>query len=237
MIPLVCYSNSDYLDVLRVQNAFLQNVTGPKILITNKVPDIPLWFDTVHLYDERLSYSKRVLAGIQEIDAEFVLFYHDMDVLLRYSPSEISDLAVFMRSSNIDRVDLQFSALQERDSIKWKDLVLTRSDSFIYNVNPSIWRRSVLIDIMTHFDKSYRAIEDIETQAYCLRFNIFKVWSASKIHAGYFHTSPFFVFLHLTHGGKLAPTEANNMDTWIYSIYRGILSTFSFSREIRRTLH
>lgn len=237
MIPLVCYSNSEYLDVLRVQNAFLQSVPGSKILITNKVPDIQLAFDTVRLYDDRLSYSKRVLAGLQEIDAEFVLFYHDMDILLRYSPSEISDLAAFMRSSNIDRVDLQYSALQDAASVRWRDLVLTRSNAYIYNVNPSVWRRSVLIDIMTKFDKSYRAIEDSETQAYCSRFTIFKLWSPVPVRAGYFNLTPFFVFLHLTHGGKLAAVESNNMDPWIHATYRGILSSFSFTREIRRTLH
>ena len=237
MTPLVCYSHTDYIDILTVQNAFLQSTPGTKVLMINKLPSIPTCFDAIVLYDDSQHYSKRVLQGLQQLDAEFVLFYHDMDVLIRYSPHEIEDLTYFMRTSNIDRIDLQYSAKQEKDSIQWKDVTLTRSDSFIYNVNPSIWRRSALMDIMRQFNKSYRQIEDMETQAYCQRFNIFKVWSPQKVHAGYFHTPPFFVFLHLTHGGKLLPAQNNNLEPWIQVIYRGILASFSFRREIRRTLH
>jgi hypothetical protein len=237
MIPLVCYSNSDYLDVLTVQNAFLQSFNGPMVLLTNQVPKIPLRFDTVILYDNTLNYSKRVLQGLLQLDSEFILFYHDIDILLRYSPNEVMELVHCMQKSGIDRIDLQYSTLKEEDSIQWKDMYLTRSDSYVYNVNPSIWRRSVLIDIMTQFDKSYRAIEDTEMQLYCQRFNIFKMWSQTKVHAGYFHTTPLFVFLHLTHGGKLPPQDSNTMEKWIETIYRGILVSFTLQREMRKTLH
>jgi hypothetical protein len=90
---------------------------------------------------------------------------------------------------------------------------------------------------MTQFDKPYRAIEDTEMQLYCQRFNIFKMWSQTKVHAGYFHTTPLFVFLHLTHGGKLPPQDSNTMEKWIETIYRGILTSFTLQREMRKTLH
>jgi hypothetical protein len=236
MIPIVCYSNTDYTDILTVQDTFLQGFEGHKVLMVNKVPTIPLHFDRIVTYDDRLSYSKRVLQGLQQIDSDYVLFYHDMDILLRYSPNDVSELVQFMRDSNIDRVDLQHSALHG-ETMKWKDITLTRSTSYVYNVNPSVWKREVLLDIMTRFDKSYRMIEDMETQTYCARFNIFKIWSSRRIHAGYFHTTPFFIYLHVTHDGKLVPPESNNMEHWIQVVYRGILTSFSFQREIRRTLH
>jgi hypothetical protein len=207
------------------------------VLLTNQVPKIPLRFDTVILYDNTLNYSKRVLQGLLQLDSEFILFYHDIDILLRYSPNEVMELVHCMQKSGIDRIDLQYSTLKEEDSIQWKDMYLTRSDSYVYNVNPSIWRRSVLIDIMTQFDKPYRAIEDTEMQLYCQRFNIFKMWSQTKVHAGYFHTTPLFVFLHLTHGGKLPPQDSNTMEKWIETIYRGILVSFTLQREMRKTLH
>jgi len=237
MIPIVCYSHTDYLDVLAVQSVFLQSTNQPKILLINSVPIIPHCFDRVVLYDDTLNYSKRVLQGMQQIDAEFVLFFHDMDILLRWSPYDIDSIVDCMRSNNIDRIDLQYSELQEKDSIQWNDITFTRSTHYIYNVNPSIWRRSAFMDIMSRFDKNYRQIEDMETQTYCSQFNIFKVWSLRKIHAGYFHTLPFFVYLHLTHGGQLLPTTLNNLEPWIQCVYRGILASFSFRRKIRNTLH
>lgn len=233
MLPIVCYSHSDYADVLNVQCTFLGSYTGPKIFMLDK----PIVNERVVLYDDAQKYSKRVLQCLQQIDDEYILFFHDMDILVRYSPSECEELVAFMKQHGIDRVDLQYSMGALRDPIQFRDLTLTRNDSFVYNVNPSIWKRSVLMDIMSTFDYDYRRIEGNDVQSYMTKFNVYRLWSPRKVHAGYYHITDWFVFLHLTHEGGILPRHNNNLEPWLYVIYNGILHSFSFKRQIRTTMH
>jgi hypothetical protein len=233
MIPLVCYSHTDYLDILNVQNTFLSSYDVPKIFMLNR----PLIDKNVVLYDDKKNYSKRVLECLEKMNDEFILFFHDMDILLRYSPEQCEELVEFMKQHSIDRVDLQYSNGELKDEILFRDIYLTRNSSYVYNVNPSIWRRSALIDIMSTFDRNYREIEGKEVQEYMTKFNVYRLWSPRKVKAGYFNITNWFIFIHITHGGKLLPRQNNNLEPWIQVIYNGILSSFSFQRQVRTTMH
>ncbi len=219
--------------MLNVQHTFLQSYTAPKIFMLDK----PIVNERVVLYDDKKNYSKRVLECLEQIDDEFILFFHDMDILLRYFPSECEQLVAFMKEHNIDRVDLQYSMGSLLDPIKFQNLTLTRNNSFVYNVNPSIWRRSALMDIMSTFDYNYRRIEGDDVQAYMRKFNVYRLWSPRKVNAGYYHVTDWFVFLHLTHEGGILPRANNNLEPWLYVIYSGILSSFSFQRSVRSVMH
>lgn len=237
MVTIVCYSHTDYTDVLQVQEQFLRMLPCKKVLIINRLPQVPIHFDSVVFYDDSLKYSKRIAQSFSQLSDEYVLFLHDMDVITHCSIPQIERLIEFMKNKSIDRVDLQYTKCIEEESLPFENVTLTRSHDFIYNVNPSIWKRDVLLDIMNKFDKDYRTIENTETQEYCKRFNIYKLWSPKKISAGYFHVTDLFVFIHLTHGGKLLPIRDNNLEPYLNVIYKGIHLSFSFRREIRRTMH
>jgi len=237
MVTLVCYSHTDYTDILRIQTAFLTMLPCRSILCINRPPNIPTNFDRVVFYDESLAYSKRVLQCLRQIDSEYIVFFHDMDIITQCSIPQLARCIELMKEKEIDRVDLQFSALIPESAIPFENVMLTKSTSFIYNVNPSIWKRSIFLNILERFDKSYRDIENQETQTYCEQFSFYKLWSPKKIHAGYFHVTDLFVFLHITHGGRMLPLTNNNLEPALQATYVGLNSLGYIRREIRRTLH
>jgi hypothetical protein len=235
IIPIVCYSHSDYFDILNVQNTFLKSYDVPKIFMLNK----PVADAKVVLYDETKNYSKRVLECLEQIEDEYILFLHDMDIVLRYSPIECAELVKLMRNQAIDRVDLQYSLNgDETNMIPFRNVFLAKNSSYVYNVNPSIWKRSAFMDIMKKFDYSYRDIEKNEVQSYMSKFNVYRLWSIKPpIHTGYYPVTDWFVFLHITHQGKLLPKTDNRLEPWLQVIYTGILNSFSFKRQIRTSLY
>lgn len=237
-MTLVVYSNSEYEDVLAVQDTFLQKYSGRKILLTDKVPKIAHHFDSVLFYDGSLQYSKRVLQGMNSIQDEYVVFFHDMDILVQYTPSRIEELIFFMKEKSIDRVDLQYTNETNSDTYSFQNVTLVRNQNrFVYNVNPSVWKRDVLLSIMSQFDRNYRQIESEDVQVVARQYRIYKLWVPKPIYAGYYTTTDLFVFLHITHEGRLLPTSSNSLDPWLNIVYRGILSSFPFHRQLRITMH
>ena len=125
--------------------------------------------------------------------------------------------------NNFDRVDLKYT-----DKINYNSQIVNISDwqninkneigdnlvlveqndinNYIYNVNPSIWKKNTLIKILENFPhKNYRTIEEIDVQNFAKNFKVFKMYSNKKIDCGYFQCLPIFVFLHISHSGKLLP--------------------------------
>jgi hypothetical protein len=237
-MALVVYSNSDYEDVLAVQDTFLQKYSGRKVLLSNKTPRFSHHFDSVITYDDSLQYSKRVLQGMTSIREDYVLFLHDMDILVEYTPSRIEELVRFMKENSIDRVDLQYTSEPNNDSYSFQNIKLVRNQNrYAYNVNPSIWKRDVLLSIMSQFDRNYRQIESEDVQVVARQYRIYKLWTPKPIRAGYYTCTDLFVFLHITHEGRLLPTSSNELDPWINVVYRGILASFPFRRQLRMTMH
>jgi len=234
---IICYSHSEYEDILKIQHAFLKSHMVPITLFTNKVPAMD--FDHVILYDDSLNYSKRLAHCLSQITDEYIIFFHDMDILIKYDQSSIKKLLSLMKEQSLDRIDFQVRKLNERDTIPFEDdIILTRrphnfvnEDLYYYNVNPSIWKTSALLDIMNKFDKGYRDIERVDTQYYVRqKFKIYKLYTPLKINAGYFNTTKLFCFLHITHYGKLLGKN-NELPLWLKVIYKGILESFKITRD------
>jgi hypothetical protein len=149
-----------------------------------------------------------------------------------------------MKSNSIDRIDLQYFPIDVtanpkkiKMSVKEFNFEIVKHEninSFIYNVNPSIWRLSVLMDIMKKFkSKNYRTIEDLETQLYCKKFEIYKLYHTEYISCGYFKCLPFFQFLHITHGGGLLPKNinSNGLTENLQLQYEKIFNTHKFNNN------
>jgi hypothetical protein len=135
-----------------------------------------------------------------------------------------------MIKNDIDRIDLKYTNdLNTIESIKidssltdeWNKVPSigdglylirqTNPNNFIYNVNPSIWKRSSFLNMLLNFpSKTYRNIEAIDVQNYCMRLVVYKIFSDKVLECGYFQCVEPFVYLHITHGGNLLPLDGNN---------------------------
>lgn len=239
MINYVIYGHTDYLEVLNIQTDYAQN-KGHLTLFINKneldMTDLYAKYDEVVFYDDRETYASRVLSCLEKIDYDYILFLHDIDIILKTDDIMIGSLLDFLRDNNFDRVDLKYtdkvnqsSKLIKMNNIqdisKWDEVTFneiekkntlpylveqTDEKDYIYNVNPSIWKRVTFMDILNKFKhKNYRTIEEIDVQIYSKKFKIFKMFSNKKLDCGYFQCLDGFVFLHISHNGKLLPLNMN----------------------------
>ena len=90
-IPIILYSNSEYFDILKIQNDYLKNYTN-KILLINKVPDFELFFDKIIIYNDNLNYSKRLYNSLKDLNFNYILFFHDIDLLVKINKNDLNDI-------------------------------------------------------------------------------------------------------------------------------------------------
>jgi hypothetical protein len=259
MINYVIYGNTDYLDILTIQTDYIKD-KGNLILMIDKneldLTNLYSKYDKVIFYDKNDSYAKRVLSCLEQISLDYILFIHDMDILIDVDNNLLTEFFEFLRHNNFDRIDLKHSDRTDgsirlkfnSDSkhSEWKsnvdeiiddDYYLIKQDdirNYIYNVNPSIWKRESFISLLKSFQhKNYRNIEDIDVQQFAKNFTIFKIFSKNKITCGYYHSHPFFKFLHITHNGKLLELNQNFTTTYnqsyrdVSDIYIDIVNKYS----------
>jgi hypothetical protein len=140
----------------------------------------------------------------------------------------MSKLVDLMELKSIDRIDLQVNGGNSGDFIEinpslgvneWPNITHNHIDddkmyvgrhdvpnTYVYNVNPSIWRRDALIDIYSKFsNRTYRDIEYDDTQSYVTeKYLIYNLYSVNhKQHCGYLTPLPFYKYLHITHYRRL----------------------------------
>ena len=212
MINYVIYSNTDYLDVLTIQTDHVHGLGHTTLFINQNdldMSEIYSKYDKVIFYNNNDAYAKRLLTCVNQLDMDYFLLVHDIDIVVNVEGYTISKLFDYMQKENVDRIDLKF-AEKTYSSIPFSDdLYLVKqldTNNFIYNVNPSIWRKSALTDVLSKFHyKSYRTIEDMDVQSYCNKFKVFKLHSSQKMSCGYFNCVIPFMFLHISHSGKLLP--------------------------------
>lgn len=240
MINYIVYGNTDYLDVLEIQTDYIIGCGNVTLFLNNNDLDLEILtskYDKVIYYDNGDTYSKRLLSCIQQIDEDYFLLLHDIDILLNVDNIMIKKFYDFLRVNNFDRIDLKHSdnkisnLIVEYNSnkkpIEWgiklseeltDDVYLIKQDNpydFIYNVNPSIWKRDSLIKLLSNFThKNYRTIEEMDVQLFSKQFKIFKLTSNSKKLCGYFNCVDGFQFLHISHSGKLLPLNENFVTTY-----------------------
>ena len=239
MINYVIYGHTDYLDILKIQTDYAQNRGHLTLFINENNLDInELYekYDEVVYYNDKETYAVRVLSCLEKINYDYILFIHDIDIILDSDVNIIKKLFEFLIVNNFDRVDLKYSDKINpstnlikinnlRDVSQWEQVSVNEIEkktnthylieqddvnNYIYNVNPSIWKRESFIELLSNFKhKNYRTIEEIDVQMYSKKFKIFKMFSNKKLDCGYFQCLDSFVFLHISHNGKLLPL---NMD-------------------------
>ena len=198
------------------------------------------------------------------MNEKYLVFIHDIDIVLNIDEETIINFYNFMENNNVDRIDLKqthnlnVSDVIEVDKNKpvdsWEKIkkeeindgiyLVKQEDprDFIYNVNPSIWKRESLIELVNTFqDKTYRTIEDMDVQNYCKRFDVYKLHSKNSIDCGYFVCLDIFKFLHITHSGKLLrltdsfTTELNQSYTSVSEEYIDIVNKYNLKSSPKWT--
>lgn len=236
----IIYSHTDYLDILKIQTHYLKEIDIKKLLInkTNNLPEeLSKHYQEILFYDDNLPYASRILSLKDKIlDVDYILLTHDIDIVLFKDDSLLNKLVNLARDNDIDRIDLQYYNDSDRIfNIEWNDITFGLCEQknpyhFIYNVNPSIWKLSTLVDIMSNFsNENYRTIENLPTQIYSQKFKIYKLFSEDYVECGYFRCLPFYQFLHITHKGGLLPLRDNGLGEKLNNEYLKICTDFKFN--------
>ena len=218
-LSLVVYSHSDYSDVLKIQTDYTYKIKNKILLINEQFNDeeIISKYNKIIKYDDTQPYSNRLL-NLTNLESEFILFIHDIDIILEYNEDFINSCVLKMMEENIDRIDLQYypnhwnpNTKKIQISYREKKVGLVKQENlegFIYNVNPSIWRLDTFINIMSNFlNRTYRDIEFTDVQKYSSKFDIYKLYNDSFLQVGYFKCLEEFIFLHISHTGMFLPKK------------------------------
>lgn len=248
-LKYVLYTHSEYFDILKINLEFSKNLD--KILFINKNHNISLDlisdFEKIIYYDDSLPYAERIFTCLNQIENEFILFSHDIDIPLSFDVEKLNGLIEFMNKNDIDRVDLQqdvpsftdVNKQQSKKNLKYDELILIKNENpntYIYNVNPSIWKKTSFIEIMNIYKKeSYRSIELSSIQTFCTQYNIFKCHHNNSVRLGWFFVTPIFKYLHITHNGHLLPEnqKSNTLDNDTNMIYQKIIDEFNLKNQKR----
>jgi len=211
------YTHSDYSDIWTIVSDTSQII--PKnykrlIAINSNSPTQPSGYDGIITYDDTLAYSDRVLSILNELDAEYVAFIHDNDLLMSFSDTIFIDLFSIVRNYKIDRCI--FGIIGDNNgSIHHSQFSLVKSTNtqtphFLipYDVGPSIWKVQSFKDGLSLIpNTSYRDIESSAIQKYCgEQLNVYGFALNDPNRPYYVIGRPFtetFQFLHLFVRGKL----------------------------------
>jgi len=250
MLTYVVYSHSEYSDILTAHTHYLSSYENKVLLIDKagaELTELCSNYKQVLFYDDTLPYASRLLK-LNELNLDYILFIHDVDVLVKRDDSVVEFLLNKMIKHDIDRIDLQYqnniyNSITETILIEHNDskFYLNKQEDinhYIYNVQPSIWRVSTFMEIMLRFqNETYRTIELEPTQLFCQKYRIFKLYWESYINCGHFGCIPFFQFIHLTHGGKLLSWTDNpddcgpyqNIHYTLQGTYQSIIDDFNLT--------
>lgn len=244
MIHYVVYSHSSYADILEIQSDYISGKGHLTLFIDKNDLDLSKLyskFDKVVFYNNDDVYGKRVFDCLNQIDYEYFIFIHDNDILFHTNDEKILKFLNYLKVHNYDRIDFQLSwpfYNNKRNTISDDGIYLIKQDDineYIYNVNPSIWKRETLLKITDRFKhKSYRSIEDLETQQFCLQFNIFKLFSNKIYRCCHYTCLDPFRYLHITHDSKIIclykinPVEAYE---YVKPLYNSIVDKYNLKNS------
>lgn len=241
MVDFVVYSNTDFEDILQIQTDQLSG-KGNLTLLINKseqnLDHIYNRYDKVIFYNNNNTYPGRLKECIEQIDQKYFILIHEHDILLNVDLPIIEKFFEFIKQNDLDRIDLKQSmSLENKKFIKINNIddfstwiekpsdedfhdniyftIQKDPDDYIYNVNPSIWKRDSILDIVSTFQhRNYRDIENIDVQHFCTKFKVLRLYSKNALNCGYYNCLNIFKFLHITHSGKLLPF--NSTFTTVY---------------------
>lgn len=234
-LTYIFYSHTDFLDMLQIASDYSRKIKNKILLINenNILPeDIKNNFIEIIFYDDTLPYSTKLSKVLDKIKSKYILFTHEVDIILDIDMDLMSRLVDYMEYDNLDRIDLQpnggnnegryVKIKKDNDPKEWEifenifdpynqlsnqDWFLGRHNNprtYIFNVNPSIWKVDSLREILTTFNgRTYRNIEYDDVQDFCTKYKIYNLYARHVLHCGYLKCLPFYKYLHITHYQRL----------------------------------
>ena len=239
MIPYIVYSHTDYLKILEVQSDYIQKCPN-RVLFVNtptgeELQSIEAKYDKVVYYDDTLQYTDRVAQGLESIKNKYILFTHDIDILLNIDLQTIEQLITLAEEYNIDRIDLKHTPILEDVHEHDNEVSLvkvTDVNNYMYNVNPSIWKVDAFKDLLSNFkNRNYRNVENLDVQKFCLKYNMYKAHSNTFLKCGYYNCMNFYTFLHISHAGRLLTLNEDSKTEYGQS-YEDVANEFKKINDI-----
>jgi hypothetical protein len=174
---------------------------------------------TLLKYNQSDSYPVRLISLLEQINSDYVLLLHDVDIILNFDTKKIEDYLTVVKENKIDRLSL--GVYNGSEKIEKDDIVICKlhkhmSRNFFtpFDYSPSIYNKKKLIDFYSNFkNETYRGLELNENaQNYISKnFNTFGIQKNPKIdliyHRGFVFTKDFN-FLHITVQGKFLNRES-----------------------------
>ncbi len=261
----VFYSHTDFMDILTIASDYCVNIENKVLLINNKEllsQDIIDNYDNnIIVYDDSLPYSDKLAIALKQVDSKYILFTHEVDIVLNMNHNILNKLVGFMEYDGVDRIDLQPNGgnnygryikidndINYRNWLRFDDVMdpynqLSHTDyylgihddprSYIFNVNPSIWKKDTFIELLTQFKgRTYRNIEYDDVQDYCTKYKIYNLYTRYPLLCGYLQCLDFYKYLHITHYGRFLRYDNTHKDEFNQSYkdaakeYREILEKY-----------
>lgn len=237
----IIYSHSDYCDVLQIQKDQMIHLQNKILFFNQGGQFLPYDikkenFDNIIFYNDNLPYAARLESCLKRLSDEYILFTHENDIFLGYDESIIFQLVESMKLNNIDRIDLQsndgykeegskfIEIDREQPVAEWKTVDIKHLNkekmyigkhnvkgTYVYNVQPSLWKVSSFIDLMSRTKQStYRSIE-YDVEELCMSYNIYNLYCPTNlIKSGYNTCTNIYKYLHITKYGKFLPMNGSN---------------------------
>lgn len=189
ILTLVTFSHTDYKDIWPIVCDGVKNIVGfKKIFATNNyelsssVLDV---YDSIIEYDDTRTYPQKIIHILESVKTPYVLFIHDIDILIKLDTHCLSDLITLIVSNSIDRCSLgAFNAqdhVLDNGSVSITNINKPNISSnwyTPYDVGPSIWKVTTFHDTMTYFKtQTYRTIETSPIQKYLQNKKIYGITS------------------------------------------------------------
>jgi hypothetical protein len=208
-MKLIIYTHTDYLDIYIIQqDHILQLGINPSDIIIFSNIIHPIYkFNTI-CYTDSNPYASRVFECISKVNRdeyEYFLFCHDNDIIISYNAPELNELAMYMKNTGIDRIDL---CCYDGDNIVStpNNIKLVKNYGYyLYSVGPSIWNINTYMDVIANnITANYRNLEFPATDYMKPRYNVYNIYSTTyKMFAGR-KFIPEFSWLHITSAGRYA---------------------------------
>jgi hypothetical protein len=235
---LIIFTHSSYSDLWPPVKEHAARYIGDAIP-KRFASDVPVGGCPTYLYTDEHTYPKRIIEALSQSTSKYVFLLHDIDLIMNFDVDTYNAIITSMDVNHVTRFSFEvfpFTTYWGRvGSLPIGKLYANCSRQFItpYDVGPSIWNRTELIEIMMqHTGETYRTIEESSIQDTCANY-IFAGICDNNIELTYTIGRPFssqFAFCHLLCRGKWICKEAQQSYS---SFFDNFFTKFSIDPDSR----
>lgn len=246
-IPFVVYTHTDNLDCLDIATDYLKQFDNKILIINNTDVNLDLYkqeYSQIIFYDDQMQYGGKLFNTLKHINSDYILFSHEIDILLDKDIKALNALVKYARFKNADRINLQPSGhngplytkiLINQQPSSWEetndpntdDIYLSEQKgitTYRYNVNPTIANLKTFVTMVENFQNtSYRDMEDLPVQQYCEPLKIYNLHKNKTEECGYFKCVSEYKFFHITHHRAFVRFDPNSPVTKFGQSYKDCL--------------